>query len=221
MCGRFVLDVTPEALKKEFNLKEGVEFQSYNIPPSEKVPIVIEEEGPQVRFMKWGFVPSWVKDYRRMPQPINARLETLTEKSPFRHVLTRRHCLVPANGFFEWRQENGQKQPYYIHLKDRPVFGMAGLWDSWTCEETGEILETFTIMTVPAVQSMKTIHDRLPLILKQENYKSWLNCLYKEDIPSFGKEQDAHQFEFYPVTKDVNNPKNNSRDCIHPHRGDG
>jgi putative SOS response-associated peptidase YedK len=124
--------------------------------------------------LRWGLVPSWAKDLSVGTQMINARAETVAEKPAFRQALEKRRCIVPATGFYEWQGAPGQKQPYAITFPDQPVFGFAGLWERWRPAE-GEPLDTFTIVTTDANESVASIHDRMPVILSPHDADTWLS----------------------------------------------
>lgn len=171
MCGRFTQTAPWEKVKKEFTAKtpENDLFQPrYNIAPMQIVPVVRDAESNRVvSELKWGLVPSWSKDAEIGNRMINARAETLTEKPSFREAFAKRRCLIPTSGFYEWKKtDSGAKQPFYFYLKDKEVFGFAGLWEEWIDKESGELLETFTIITTTANDVLKPVHDRMPVIVK-------------------------------------------------------
>jgi putative SOS response-associated peptidase YedK len=168
MCGRFTQTAPREKVQKEFAAKtpESNLFQPrYNIAPMQIVPVVRDAESERIiSTLKWGLVPSWSKDAEIGNRMINARAETLTEKPSFREAFSKRRCLIPTSGFYEWKKTNsGAKQPFYFYLKEKEVFGFAGLWEEWLDKESGELLETFTIITTAANDVLKPVHDRMPV----------------------------------------------------------
>jgi putative SOS response-associated peptidase YedK len=169
--------------------------------------------------LKWGLVPSWSKEAPTSKGLINARAETITEKPSFREAFKSRRCIIPASGFYEWqKKETGAKQPFYFYLKEKDVFGFAGLWEEWLDKQTGELLETCTIVTTQANEVLKPVHDRMPVILKPESYDEWLDAKVKDTdslqkllVPYSAKEMGLHA-----VGKSVNVPESDSAELIKP-----
>lgn len=215
MCGRYVLSATPEQLQQEFNLAELPTIESrYNIAPSQPMAIITNDAPQEVTLVKWGLVPHWSKDPAIGNKMINARSETAAEKPSFRTSFKYRRCLIPASGFYEWKKTDNGKVPQYIYLQDEPVFSFAGLWSVWTDPEGGE-LWTATILTTDANDKMKSLHDRMPVILPRESRELWLD---KEADPaalqSLMKPYDKGTIEYYPVSKAVNKPANDNPTLI-------
>jgi putative SOS response-associated peptidase YedK len=174
MCGRFTNSAKLEQIKTEFKVgtKNPNLFQPrYNIAPTQMIDVVFEPETERVLSqLKWGLVPSWAKDVEIGSRMINARAETITEKPSFREAFRQRRCVIPASGFYEWQKmERRAKQPYYFYLKDKEVFGFAGLWEEWLDKTHGELLETCTLITTEANEVLKPVHERMPVILKADN----------------------------------------------------
>ncbi|MDQ3798001.1 MAG: SOS response-associated peptidase, partial [Acidobacteriota bacterium] len=165
-------------------------------------------------------IPSWAKEAEIGGRMINARAETLTEKPSFREAFKKRRCLIPATGFYEWQKKSsgGAKQPFYFYLKEKEVFGFAGLWEEWIDKETGDVLETCTIITTAANEVLKPVHDRMPVILKPADYAQWLDPeenntdrLQKLLAPYPAVEMTSHA-----VSKSVNIPDADSPELIEP-----
>lgn len=223
MCGRFTNRAKPEQIEKEFKVgakNPNLYEPRYNIAPTQMISAVLQEKSNRILTqLKWGLVPSWSKDASIGSRMINARAETLAEKPSFREAFARRRCIIPASGFYEWQKTNsGAKQPFYFYLKDREVFGFAGLWESWLDRETGEELETCTIITTEANEAVEPVHERMPVILKAENYEEWLDAkeknterLQKFLLPYPGEEMSAHE-----VSRSVNIPDTDSPELIKP-----
>ncbi len=187
MCYVVKIDLTREALEKRFGAKMS---DTAAFTPSTRVsafslplhPVVTGSESGSILFYVWGLIPYWVKDEKlagdlRM-KTFNARSESLSEKPSFRHVVNRKRCLVLTNGFYEWQTDGKRKIPYFIGLKDETGFALAGLHDTWTHPVTGEILNTFTVITTRANPMMEEIHNlkkRMPVILSRENESRWLD----------------------------------------------
>ncbi|MBF0350857.1 MAG: SOS response-associated peptidase [SAR324 cluster bacterium] len=218
MCGRFALDSSPEKLKQTFDLKyaKGFTASRYNIAPSQEIPVIVQENSfPVLRTMKWGLVPFWAKDPAIGNKLINARAETLAEKPSFRQALTRRRCLIPASGFFEWKSSGKQKTPLYIRLKNTPLFSMAGLWEEWKNPE-GKTLITCTIITVPPNPFMEIIHNRMPAIVLPSATKQWLGVHQPSELIDILKPCPQDWMQAEEVRPLINQTSNDSVDCIRP-----
>ena len=221
MCGRY--DFTPgefSDLRIRFNLgKELPEFKpSYNIAPGQYVPVIVrDEDHNKVKLMRWGLVPSWAEDPSIGNRMINARCETLAEKPSFKHLLSSRRCLIPANGFFEWRREGKRKVPMRVTRKDREPFLFAGLWDVWRQPEGGELF-TFTIITTEANSLLRPIHNRMPVILNNLAAAQWLDPVFTtaKTLEILSQTLPAESMEAYEVSLLVNDPRNDSPACIEP-----
>ncbi len=213
MCGRFSLTAEDFELKERF----GVEVDSriykarYNAAPSQLLPVITNQEPGRADFFRWGLIPFWAKDPSTGSKLINARAESVAEKPSFRQALRHRRCLVPANGFFEWKQ-SGNRQPYFFHLKDKALFAFAGLWESWKDAE-GKEIRSFTIITTTANAMMKDIHHRMPVILSPESEKAWLSNTAQNPVDML-KPLDPGDMHLYPVSKKVNKPVNDSPDIL-------
>lgn len=182
MCGRFALSSLPADIITHFQLNECVDFgPRYNIPPGTDIPVIRQSpEGKRVlHLLRWGLVPHWAKDPGIGAKLNNARGESVVEKPSFRDAFKRRRCLVPANGFYEWKAEGKLKQPYYISPKDGQPMAMGGLWESWKAPD-GSILRTVCIVTVGPNAVMAPIHDRMPVIVPPEHWQDWLSSSVDE-----------------------------------------
>ncbi|MGP4041018.1 SOS response-associated peptidase [Gracilibacillus sp. D59] len=217
MCGRFTLDTSIEVLESELGI-ELTEFQpSYNIAPTQQVlSIVGSNEGRKAGYLQWGLVPSWAKDPKIGSRMINARSETVDEKTSFKRLLKSRRCLVVADSFYEWKREKEDKQPYRITVNDGRLFTFAGLWDRWKREDK-EIV-TCTILTTKPNSLMESIHDRMPVILQDRDQDSWIDPTIQDKsfLKSLLTPLDSSMMRAYPVSKQVNNPSNNDKSLIEP-----
>jgi putative SOS response-associated peptidase YedK len=228
MCGRFTSKEEKDALLKLFQIDifDIPPVISYNIAPGQVVGAIINAKvGRHYTPLIWGLIPSWSKDPKIGYKMINARSETVAEKPSYKAPFKRRRCLVPANGFYEWKKTGKNKQPYFIGLKSGEMFSMGGIWDIWSPPEGGEV-HTLSILTTKAIQAMEHLHDRSPLIIPKEHREEWLSTPetdYK-DVMDLLKPYDrfdtSREIRMYPVSKKVNSPKNNSPDCIKPLNGD-
>lgn len=223
MCGRFTLARDEQELAKAFHIEEGIKAvnQSYNIAPSQNVPIVyvspLTKKMTLERF-KWGLIPSWAKTPSTNYSTINARAETLTTKPAFRKSLSSRRCLVPADSFFEWDKKTSPKQPFRILRKDQALFAFAGLWDEWVSSDKTEHIKTFTIITTVANELIQDLHDRMPVIIDPQNYEVWLKSNLdnlKESLKLL-RPYPSEDLTFYPVSSFLNSPRNNTPECIKP-----
>lgn len=217
MCGRFVLDEI-EAVFPRFGIVNsenivGNKEPRYNIAPSHYVYVINRnaKQENKLEMMKWGLVPFWAKGPNIGSRIINARVETLTTKPSFRQILQTKRCLVPCSGFYEWKKVDKRKVPYYIELKNNKIFSFAGLYDIWRDNEGNE-LQTFAIITTQANNTLKPIHNRMPVILHEEFEDRWLNTKIQdtESITRMLKPYPDDNLTAYTVSNEVNNPKNDN-----------
>lgn len=220
MCGRFTNSAKAQDVEREFkvgrvNLK--VFAPRYNIAPSQMIAAVLETQGTRaVEELRWGLVPAWAKDDAIGDKLINARAETLAEKPSFKNAFRARRCIIPASGFYEWQKGKSGSQPFYFYLKDRDVFGFAGLWEEWTDKETGEVVETCTIITTAANDVLKPVHHRMPVILKAADYDQWLDEKEKntDRLQPLLAPYPAAEMAAHAVGKAVNVPTVDSPELI-------
>ena len=216
MCGRSSLAKTEEELKRRFNAifySEDVDsynaLPNYNVAPSHIMPIITQSDREHFQPMRWGFIPSWAKDEKIGFKMINARIETLLEKNTFKKAASNRRCLVPADGFYEWKRNGKNKQPYRIEKKDSSIFCYAGLWSKWVSPH-GEEICSFTVITQPPNELMKDIHDRMPVILTKSQEELWLSGdISVEDLIDMIEPYPEDDFHAFPVSQKVNSVKNN------------
>jgi putative SOS response-associated peptidase YedK len=219
MCGRFVLASTASTISREFGL-EHTPFSiqpNYNIAPSQPVIIIVSDGARQLMESRWGFIPSWARDPAIGHRMINARSETIAEKPAFREAFKKQRCLIPSDGFYEWRKKRGGKVPLFIHLKNGEPFGFAGLYNIWTSPE-GDSISTCTIITTTANKLLEPVHDRMPVIIPKDKRDMWLDPAVHDNnilLPLL-KPFSSEEIEAYDVTSRVNSPKFNSPDNIKP-----
>lgn len=209
MCGRFAIRATPESLSKRFGVAQSLLAgfaPRYNAAPGQQIGVIAGDRPDRVAMMRWGLVPPWAHDDRVGFQMINARSETVRDKRAFRDPFRFRRCIVPADGFYEWKMEKGMKQPYFIYLDGDAVFAFAGLWERWP-QPAGGVLETFTIMTTEPNGLVAVLHDRMAVILPQEAERTWLFGSPDEAFELL-RPYPAEQMRFYPVSAAVNRPQN-------------
>ena len=218
MCGRY--KVTPgefSDLRLRFNLEEIPLFKPrYNIAPTQQAPVIANLRGTnRVELFQWGLVPWWAKDISIGNRMINSRAESLAEKSTFKQLLNNRRCLVLADGFYEWRKEGKGKVPMLFKLKGGEPFVFAGLWDSWK-KPDGQTLRTYTIVTTEPNEMLASVHNRMPVMLSDSNALEWLNGSEIDHALSLLRPFPAELMDGYDVSKTVNNPVNDTVDCIAP-----
>lgn len=219
MCGRYTL-TDPGELVEELGAEgDGDELEPrYNVAPTQDVPaVVLDEEGKRrLAPLRWGLIPFWAKDEKIGSRMINARSETVAEKNAFRDAFRKRRCLVLADGFYEWKKENGAKQPYYVHLADHEPFTFAGLWERWDQKgERDEPIWSCTILTGPPNDKVKELHDRMPVILRGDARDLWLDHHAEGDaVQEILGPVPAEETDFYPVSRLVNSPKNDVPACV-------
>ena len=213
MCGRYVLSTPGDLLAELFDLTEVPELSPrYNVAPTQEVAVVRRdrEGGNRLGEIRWGLVPSWADDPSIGNRMINARSETALEKPAFREAFARRRCVVPTNGFYEWRSWRGEKLPYRVHLAEAEVMPLAGLWERWRAPD-GDVLDSFTILTRDAVGGeLRRIHDRMPVVLpSREIWSRWLEGdADPEDLREMILDVSPGDLAIDPVSQRVNNVAN-------------
>lgn len=203
MCGRFSLTSDEQQINTFFELAGGNApyVPRYNGAPTQQLPVITSERPLRLQLFRWGLIPRWTKELSKMPL-INARSETLDEKPSFKTVFRERRCLVPADGFYEW-VHSGRKLPYRFTLKDESLFAFAGIWDCWQ-KPTGEMINSFAILTTDANETMLAIHDRMPVILEKGHYKTWLESNNTEELKRLLKPYPSEEMKKYRVPEAVN-----------------
>src|SRR5262245_27891254 len=178
MCGRYLIISSPEAFRRLFAYSEQPNFPPrYNVAPTQPVPIMRLHEGKrQFALVRWGLIPSWVKDPRTFTLLINARGESVIEKPAFRAAMRRRRCIFLTDGFYEWKEEGARKRPYYVRMKNGGPMPLAGIWETWT-GPNGEEQETAAIVTTEANRTLSAIHHRMPVILEPSGFDFWLDTV--------------------------------------------
>ncbi len=218
MCGRYSLP-DPEDIPIRFKgTRIGYDAKPrFNAAPSENMPVVVSDGQRHVELMRWGLVPFWAKDEKIGYKMINARAETLPVKPSFRKSLSLQRCIVPAAGFFEWKKTDGEKIPYYIFLKNKHLFGFAGLYDVWR-DKAGKELKTYTIITTEPNALVGSIHNRMPAILEKQDEEMWLNPDVTEPdrLVKLLHPYPAEEMEAYPVSRLVNAPANDTKEILEP-----
>ena len=216
MCGRFTLHTLPDVLQEHFGVDEMPAMQaSYNIAPSQEIATVrMSGARRHMALLRWGLVPSWAKELKAGYSMINARAETVADKPAYRTAFRLRRCLVPADGFYEWRQTGDGKQPYHIRMKNGGVFAFAGIWERR--EGDDGILESCSSIVTAANDTIRPVHDRMPVIIAPRDYAAWLDPGLRDPgkVKDYLRSWPADEMETYPVSTRVNRPANNDARCI-------
>ncbi|MEI7781236.1 MAG: SOS response-associated peptidase [Planctomycetota bacterium] len=220
MCGRFTLHSRAEVIAEQFGVPEPARLpERFNIAPAQQVLAVrlnAETRRRELVALHWGLIPFWADDPSIGNRMTNARSETVAEKPSFRRAFKSQRCLLVADGFYEWQETNGKKQPYHVRRKDGRPFGLAGLWERW--DKQGGPIESCTILTTDANEIMSAIHERMPVIIPPEKYPLWLDPAPPEGKKLAGllRPFDSGEMVAYPVSTFVNNAQHDSAQCIEP-----
>ncbi|HEX8522107.1 MAG TPA: SOS response-associated peptidase [Tepidisphaeraceae bacterium] len=189
----------------------------YNIAPTQPILAVANHDKSHLHPFLWGLIPFWAKDPSIGSQMCNARAETLAEKNSYKHAFKRRRCLIPADGFYEWKHVPGSKtkQPMYIRMKSGKPFAFAGLWETWNSDD-GSQLKSCTIITTNPNSLIEPIHNRMPAIIRPEHHERWLDPVEKspQKLTELLSPHPASEMEVYPISTQVNNVRNESPDLI-------
>jgi len=220
MCGRCSFTLPPEAMRDLFGVETLLNIEPrYNIAPTQQAPVIAldEDANRQVRMLRWGLIPRWTKDLKKLALLINARADTIADKPSFRDAFAKRRCLVPADGFYEWRAVAGKsKEPWRIELADRPAFAFAGLWEAWNSPD-GETIKSFTIATTDANDALRSIHARMPVILRKQDETQWLDPTSKrEQLLDLLRPYESGSMKTYRIGTRVNSVRNDDSEILTP-----
>ena len=218
MCGRYTLAKPVKTIKKHFGplVVKCEHSERYNIAPGQNNPVItLQNNQRELRFMHWGFIPSWTKNIKTTKTLINARSETVHQKPSFRDSFQARRCLVPADGFIEWKIEGKEKAPHYISLKTKNVFAFAGIWTNW--DKDGSPVCSYSILTTQANTSLTQIYERMPVIIEPSNYILWLASETDDrTLRDLFKPFSVDKITAYQISKDINSYKNDHEDLLNP-----
>ncbi len=226
MCGRYTLHKKADNIAKRYKVASIPKdiHENYNVAPGQRMPVITEDEDGKrkIEVMKWGLIPVWAKDPKIGYKLINARDDTIFEKPMWRSVILKKRCLIPADGFFEWKKLPGgtkvRKQPFYIRPKQQDLFSFAGVWETWKDAE-GLEWKTYSIITTDPNKEMKQVHNRMPVILHQDDESSWLSPSHNNDrgaIEALLRPWEDNGLELFEVSSDVNASRNNEAKLIYP-----
>ena len=216
MCGRFVLTTPAEALRQAFDFVERPNLAPrYNIAPTQDVPVIRQRRNPPgertIQMLRWGLVPPWAVSLAGGAKMINARAETIMEKPAFRTAFLRRRCLVPADGFYEWRPGDATKQPYRISARDGAPLAFAGLWERWSPpgQDGARPVDSFTIVTTAANRALAPLHHRMPVVLAPADHSGWLDPAAEASaLLALLRPAADDRLRYVPVDRRVNNVRN-------------
>lgn len=227
MCGRYVIQWLPDEISERFQLRHIPLslFESFNAAPTQELPTVVETEDGEreLRTMRWGLIPRWAKPGEtKAPAPFNARAESVLEKPMFRSLVNRKRCLIPANGYYEWKQVGGRKQPFLFEPTDQELFAFAGLYDEFT-DPDGEIVSSYTVITTEANELAAEYHNRMPVILPRDAEEEWVSREVDDGhaVAHLLAPYPAERLAVRPVSPAVNNVRNNDPSLIAPLEEEG
>jgi len=221
MCGRYRLSRKKQVIEEHFAASGDEDWgPRWNIAPTQPIPVIRQNPREPVRelsLIRWGLIPSWVRDASVAARMINARAETAAAKPAFRDALKSRRCLVPADGFYEWSRTGKAKQPYCFEVNGGELFAFAGLWDRWM-DAGGKIVETCSILTTTPNAVTSAVHDRMPVILDPDCYDLWLDPGMRDAAAASEmlKPCDARTMRCYPISTRVNHVANDDEECSAP-----
>lgn len=221
MCGRYTLATPEPSLAELLDLSTEPSLEPrYNIAPTQ--PVLVLRASPlrpvrELELLRWGLIPSWAKDPAIAARMINARSETAPDKPAFRSAFRHRRCLLPADGFYEWQRTGRSKRPHYVRMKDGRPFVFAGLWERWEGPD-GTVIETCTVLTTIPNELIEPLHNRMPVILRPEDFALWLDPDVKDPAPirPLLRPYEPDEMFAYPVSTRVNSPRNDDPKCIEP-----
>ncbi len=215
MCGRYALHSSPEVIALQFGLKSTPSWPPrYNIAPTQLAPIVrmAANGGREMAIARWGLIPSWAKDMSLGAKMNNARAETVAEKPAFRAAFKRRRCLIPVDGWYEWKEEGGRKQPYFIYLREPGPAGLAGLWEEWISPD-GSPIESYAVVTTDANSEAAMVHDRMPVIVGRGQQSLWLEGEVK-DAATLLHPLEAGKLVYHKVDRRMSAARVDDAKCI-------
>lgn len=222
MCGRYIVAYFPDDFSERYQLRAIPPslFRSFNAAPTQTLPVIVERPaaGRELEMLRWGLIPRWSKPGEAKPvAPFNARAESVASKPMFRGLLKKKRCLVPVNGYYEWKTVDGKKQPYLFTLPEEPMFSLAGLYDDTEESEDGP-KGSFTIITTAANEFTGEYHDRMPIIIARDDEEEWLDPAETdiEPLERLLRPYPAAEMAARRVSAAVNNVRNNSEDLIEP-----
>ncbi len=220
MCGRFSLGSSSEAVQKIYGAPCDLPLTPrYNIAPGQQIlAIKLNNDKRLAAKLHWGLIPAWARDRSIGAKLINARGETLAEKPSFRSAYKSRRCLIPADGFYEWKTAGKTKQPYYFQRVDQQLFSFAGIWETWADKETQEVVASCAIITTAANSLASAVHPRMPVVIAENDFQEWLQGDSRH-LQRLLEPVEWPDFKVFPVTTFVNNARNEGARCVEQFQG--
>jgi putative SOS response-associated peptidase YedK len=223
MCGRYLLISPVEAMRKFFDVGGLLNLPPrYNIAPTQDAPVVrLDQQGRRELIpMRWGLVPLWAKDLSMGARAINARAESIDQKPAFRDAFERRRCLVPSDGFFEWEKKGKLRQPWRIGPAEDGLMALAGVWERWRAPDGG-VVRSYAVVTTDANELVAPLHDRMPVVIPPERFAEWLDPeTPREELKRLLRPYPAERMRAYPISRRLNDVRNDDADCIEPFEGE-
>ena len=223
MCGRYANFKSKKELETHFHVEsdnESLFTPNFNVAPGSVNPVFLQPKPDKkgIGSLRWGLVPEWATDPAIGFKMINARSETLSEKPSFSKAFQQRRCLIPCNGFYEWKKDKSSKQPYFIECEDEPIMTFAGLYAMWRKPSTKELIWTYTIITTEANEKLMPIHDRIPVILKPNQFDEWLDPTNTKtlQLQRFFQAYPSELIRMTAVSERVNSTRNNDASLVEP-----
>jgi len=220
MCGRYLIISPPEAMRLLAEYLEQPNFPPrYNVAPTQPIPVVrLDGSTRHFALVRWGLLPSWVKDPKTFTLLINGRGESVCEKPAFKNAMKRRRCLIPADGFYEWKVDGKSKRPFVVRPRDGKPVMFAGLWETWT-GPNGEEIDTAAIVTTQANATLHPIHHRTPVILEKEEFEPWLDCAHVDahEAATLLKPVREDRMDAYEVSPAINRVVNDGPQVLEPY----
>lgn len=215
MCLRYSLAQPEEKLTERYKIKKPVKFKPrYNVAPGQFMPVINNDKPDEIQHFRWGLIPNWSNNESVGMNFINSKGEHIFSKAPFKQIAPKQRCLIPSDGYYEWKKAGKNRVPYRVTMANDSIFSFAGIWDSWENYE-GEIIHTFSIITVPSNELVGEIFDRMPLILSPDDEQVWLDDNSSEStLLNLIKPLDSERMSFYASHRVVNSPDFDSPECL-------
>lgn len=220
MIKGYTIAKSPEDVQNHFNIhfsehKHAVQLPLYNAAPGMQLPVITNQNKQVIEFFSWGLVPEWSPDPSNGEQILYAGIENVNYKATLKKTLSHKRCLIPADGFYAWRNTETGRIPYRITLSDEGIFAFAGLWDKWEDEENNRQIYTFTIITRPSSNQLSAITDHMPLVINKADESKWLdNSISANEAISILNNTQEQEFKFYTVSRRINDANANHKDLI-------
>lgn len=223
MCGRSSLTKSEKELEARFkatfyseDLEKYNPLPNYNVAPTHVMPVITNKDPDHFIPLRWGLIPYWAKDIKIGYKMINARIETVMDKAAFKQAMAKRRCLVPMDGYYEWKKEGNKKTPYRIITTNQEIFSVAGLWENWRAHD-GQLIRSYTVLTQSPSESIAHIHDRMPAILEKDQESHWLDMdIPPAEVLKIIAPYDDHYLKAYQISSRIGRVTENDAELIQP-----